>query len=69
MYTLISFSILFLTIIGTDYCKNTKSYRNIKIPYRKGNNRFISLFRIGIILFNRAINSHYYIRLPFTFFI
>ena len=67
MYTLISFSILWLTIIGTDYSKNSSCYKNVKIPYRKGKHRSISLFRVGIILFNRAINSHYYVRLPFTF--
>lgn len=34
-YSLLCFSITFLVIIGTDYCKNTKCYKNTKITTHK----------------------------------
>ena len=64
--------VLFLTIIGADYSKNTKCYKNEKIVTHKvyknkGKVRVMSLFRIGLTLFHRAINSTKYIRLPIRF--
>lgn len=72
MYTLACTVVLFLTIIGTDYSRNTNCYKNEKIithkTYKdKGKIRVMSLFRIGLTLFHRALNSRKYIRLPITF--
>lgn len=72
MYTLVCFATLFLTILGADYTKNTKSYKNVKITTHKrySNNkkvRVISLFNTGLILFNIAYNSKKYIRIPYNF--
>ena len=63
---------LFLTIIGTDYSRNTNFYKNEKIithkTYKdKGKIRVMSLFKIGLTLFHRALNSRKYSRLPITF--
>ena len=35
LYSLVCFSIVFLTIIGADYCKNSKCYKNVKITTHK----------------------------------
>lgn len=72
MYTLVCFTTLFLTIIGADYSKNTKCYKNVKLStHKKYSNgkkiRMISLFNTGLILFNLAYNSKKYIRIPYTF--
>lgn len=61
--------VLFLTILGANYSKNTKCYKNKKIVTHKvyknkGKVRVMSLFRIGLTLFHRAVNSTKYIRLP-----
>lgn len=71
MYTM-ACVVLFLTIIGADYSKNTKCYKNEKIVTHKvykdkGKVRVMSLFKIGLTLFHRAINSTKYIRLPIKF--
>ena len=72
MYTMACTVVLFLTIIGADYSKNTKCYRNEKIVTHKvykdkGKVRVMSLFKTGLTLFHRAINSTKYIRLPIRF--
>lgn len=72
MYALVCTCILFHTIIGTDYSKNTRCYKNIKIvthkKYKsKGLVRVLSLFNTGLTLFKRAINSRIYIRIPMKF--
>ena len=71
MYSLLCFSILFLTIIGADYCKNTKCYRTVKIEthkiYKGTKTRIMSLFKTGLTLFHLAYNSLKYIRLPMDF--
>ena len=72
MYTMACTVVLFLTIIGTDYSKNTKCYKTEKIVTHKvyknkGKVRVMSLFRIGLTLFHRAVNSLKYIRLPIRF--
>ena len=70
MYTMACFSVLFLTIYGADYTKNSKCYKDIKVTTHKKINgtktRVMSLFSIGLMLFNKAINSLKYIRIPFT---
>ena len=71
LYSLVCFSTLFLTIIGADYSKNTRCYKNIKLTTHKtykgkGKVRVMSLFNIGLTLFKMAINSLKYIRIPFN---
>ena len=71
LYSIMCFSITWLVMIGADYCKNTKCYKNVKIEIFKIKNgkrtRMISLFKVGMILFKRAFNSSVYIRIPFSF--
>lgn len=72
MYTMACTGVLFLTILGTEYSKNSKCYRNEKIVTHKiyknkGKVRVMSLFKTGLTLFHRAINSAKYIRLPIRF--
>ena len=71
MYMCVCFCITYLTIIGSDYSKNSKCYKNFKIETHKNlkgvKTRVISLFHTGLILFKRAFNSCVYIRLPFSF--
>ena len=75
MYTLICFSTLFLTILGTDYSKNNSCYKSVDITthkffYENGmrvKKRVMSLFNTGLTLFHLAFNSSKYIRIPFSF--
>ena len=71
MYCFASIGILFLTILGADYSKNKKCYRDIKIStHTKSHNskiRIKSLFKTGLTLFHRAFNSLKYIRISFKF--
>ena len=75
MYTLVCFSTLFLTILGTDYSKNSRCYKKVKITTHKFfiedgiriKRRVMSLFNTGLTLFHLAFNSSKYIRIPFTF--
>lgn len=72
MYTMACTVVLFLTILGTEYSKNSRCYRNEKIVTHKiyknkGKVRVMSLFKTGLTLFHRAINSTKYIRLPIRF--
>ena len=70
MYTIACFTTLFLTIVGADYTKNSKCYKNEKLvthkTFKNGTKkRVMSLFNIGLTLFKRAYNSTKYIRIPF----
>lgn len=72
MYTLVCLSTLYLTILGTEYSKNTKCYKDCKIEshktYKDGKKvRVMSLFKTGLTLFKIAIESSKYIRLPIRF--
>ena len=75
MYTCICTCNLYMTILGIDYSKNTRCYKNIKIETHKTyiiNNkrikkRIMSLFNIGLTLFKLAFNSPIYIRIPLSF--
>lgn len=72
MYTFACTVVLFLTILGADYSKNSKCYKNEKIETHKvykdkGKIRVMSLFKTGLTLFHRALNSCKYIRLPISF--
>jgi len=70
-YTLICVCILYLTILGTEFVKNTIQYQDVKIEthkkYQNGKRRVVSIFRTGLILFQLAINSLKYIRIPMKF--
>ena len=72
MYTIVCTCVLFLTIIGADYSKNSKCYKKNKIETHKVYNicgkRIMSLFNTGLTLFKRAFNSTLYIRIPFSLF-
>lgn len=71
LYSLACIANLFLTILGSDFSKNSKCYKSVKINTRqsskKNRKRVLSLFNTGLILFNKAFNSSRYIRIPFTF--
>lgn len=71
MYMCAALGVLFLVIIGADYTKNIKCYKDVKIKthstYKGIKRRSVSLFNIGLILFNRAYESMKYIRIPFSF--
>ena len=71
LYAVTCFASLFLVIIGADYSKNTKCYKNEKIVTHKVikgvKRRVMSLFNVGLTLFKRAFNSLKYIRIPFNF--
>lgn len=72
MYTIACFTILFLTLFGADYTKNTKCYKKVKlkthVKFKDGTKkRVMSLFNIGLTLFKLAYNSNKYIRIPFLF--
>ena len=69
MYTLVCTAILYLTLLGTEYSKNTRTYKYTKIRTHsnKGNIRLISLFETGLKLFNIAFESLKYIYLPIRF--
>ena len=67
MYCMCCFSVLFITILGADFTKNSRVYKNIKIKTHTKSNkkkiRILSLFNTGLILFNMAFNSLKYIRI------
>lgn len=70
LYSLVCFSMVFLTILGADYCKNSKCYKTVKITTHKnyenkGKVRVMSLFNTGLTLFKLAFNSLKYIRIPY----
>ncbi len=75
MYTCICTCILYLTILGVDFSKNTRCYKNVKIETHKTYNidgkkekrRIMSLFNVGLTLFKLAFNSNLYIRIPVSF--
>jgi len=71
MYSLMCFATLFLTILGCDFSKNSKCYKNIKLETHKIQKekkiRQMSLFNTGLTLFKRAFNSLLYIRIPYHF--
>lgn len=71
MYTIACFTSLFLTIIGVDYSKNTRTYKDTPLTTHKNikgvKKRVLSFFNIGLTLFNLGFNSIRYIRIPFSF--
>ena len=71
MYTMACFAHLFMTILGADYSKNTRVYKNVKIKTHKTTQgkkiRIMSLFNTGLTLFHLAYQSSKYIRIPYRF--
>ena len=75
MYTMVCTCILYLTILGADYSKNTRCYKDIHLETHKTYNidgkkikkRMMSLFNTGLTLFKLAFNSSIYIRIPLFF--
>ena len=69
-YMIACLGVLYLTILGAEYSKNKKCYKNVKITTHKNvkdgkPTRILSLFNTGLTLFKRAFNSSVYIRIPF----
>lgn len=75
MYSIVCICVSYLTILGADFSKNSKCYKNVKITTHKTyiingkkiKKRIMSLFNTGLTLFKVAFNSFHYIRLPMTF--
>lgn len=71
MYTFSCIGVLLLTIMGADYSKNTKCYKNTKIKTHTVSNgkkiRIKSLFNTSLTLFHRAFESLIYVRINFKF--
>ena len=75
MYTMVCTCILYLTILGADYSKNTRCYKDVHLETHKTYNidgkkikkRVMSLFNTGLTLFKLAFNSSIYIRIPLSF--
>ena len=75
MYSLVCTCVTYLTILGTDYSKNTKCYKDVSITTHKVyiidgkriKERVMSLFKTGMTLFHLALKSPHYIRLPLNF--
>ena len=70
-YMMACLGVLFLTILGADFSKNTKCYKNTVIKTHKNDKgkkiRILSLFNTGLTLFKRAFNSSVYIRTSIKF--
>ena len=71
MYSLVCLCTLFLNILGAEYSRNIKCYKNVHIPTHKNVKnhkiRVISLFKTGYFLFKIAYNSRTYVRIPYRF--
>ncbi len=71
MHCFVCIGILYLTILGSDYSKNTRSYKHTKIKthitVRRIKIRIKSLFNTVLTLFPRAFESSKYVRLSFRF--
>ena len=71
MFSIMCFSVVFITIIGADYCRNQSVYKNNKIEthkkYKGIKERIVSIFNTGLIIFHRAYCSTVKFRLPIHF--
>lgn len=72
LYSILCITSTFMVIIGSDYTKNSKCYKNVKITTHKNlrngyKQRTMSLFNVGLTLLNMAFNSSTYIRIPYNF--
>lgn len=71
MYRFVCIGVLYLTILGSDYSKNTRSYKHTKIKthitVREIKTRTLSLFNTGLTLFHRDFELLKYVKLSFKF--
>ena len=71
MYCFACIGVLYLTILGSDYSKNTRCYKHTNIKthtkVRGIKIRIKSLFNTGLTLFHRAFESLKYVKLSFKF--
>lgn len=72
LFTLVCVALLWLTILGSDYCKNQNHFKNffkIKVSKKNGGGfkRILSLFNTGLIFFNLAYDSCRYVNLKCNF--
>ena len=74
LFGLVCFSILWLSILGSDYCKNKSHHKNcfvIRYSKKKTNTsknvRIISLFNTGLYFFNLAFCSPTYVSIKCNF--
>lgn len=75
MYSVLCVCVVYLTLLGADFSKNSRCYRNILITTHKNyiidgkrmKKRVMSLFNTGLTLFKIAFNSYNYVRLPLSF--
>ena len=71
MYSILCIAVTFMVIIGSDYTKNSNCYKKVKMTTHKKlkngyKQRIMSLFNVGLTLFNIAFNSSRYIRIPYS---
>ena len=72
LFTLVCVALLWLTILGADYCKNQSHFKNffkIKVSKKNGGSfkHILSLFNTGLIFFNLAYDSCRYVNLKCNF--
>ena len=72
MFGLMCVALLWLTILGVDYSKNSSKYQNnLKIYYckkeKEGIKRVFSLFNTGLLYFNLLFNSNNPLRIKCNF--
>ena len=72
MFSLMCIALLWLTILGSDYCKNKHQFNPSFIFSTSKSNgktriRTVSLFNTGLILFNKVLNSSHFFNLKCTF--
>ena len=67
MYCMACIGVLFLTILGADYTKNTKCYKKVKITTYVRKNSKTRILSLYLTLFHRSYNASRYIRLPVRF--
>lgn len=71
MHRFVCIGVLYLTIMGSDYSENTRSYKHTKIKthtkVRGIKIRTKSLFNTGLTLFHRAFELLKYAKLSFKF--
>lgn len=74
LFTLVCVSVLWLTILGSDYTKNKNHFKSyFKIRHsrknKNSNRRTLSLFNTGLFFFNLAFESYKYVVLKCNFWL
>ena len=57
MYCIACIGVLFLTILGADYTKNTKCYKKVKITTYVRKNSKTRILSLCLTLFHRSYNA------------